>query len=546
MKRFLFILIALASFAAMASAQTNCVALQEIDGSPRVGCVKTIKVTNGTLSCSGSTCTITISGGGGSPGGSDTQLQYNNAGSFGGITGATTNGTFVTLTTPVIGAATGTSLTVTGNVQVGIAALYKFGSFNTLGYTDGLGPKFTDANTAADLIFDVQSLTASRTVTWPNASGTVAFTSGVPAGANPAASVGLTAVNGSATTYLRSDGAPALDQGIAPTWTGPHTFAVTARSSGVAKYHIIQTPADTGITASTESIGSQFGGNSSAATVTRQWATGALTTQRENVFVAPTYAFVGASTITTAATVSITGAPTAGTNATLTNALALNIEAGQTRFPAGTAAAPSISLGSNNYGFYRGGNAGNAIVAAVNGSAWVLFADANSGAAIVVDGSRAMGWGTASNGTLTAMFSGGGTANIRMGAATDVAAPVAQTLSVQNVVAGTTDTAGAAWTFNGSRGTGTGAGGGIIFQTAPATTTGNTQNALSEAFRINNYGGTRQKSVTFTNLPGSPTNGDVIFCSDCTQTSAFVDTTCVGSGSGAFAFRVNGAWKCFN
>ena len=40
-------------------------------------------------------------GGGGSPGGSNTQLQYNNAGSFGGITGATSNGTIVTLTSPV-------------------------------------------------------------------------------------------------------------------------------------------------------------------------------------------------------------------------------------------------------------------------------------------------------------------------------------------------------------------------------------------------------------------------------------------------------------
>lgn len=38
---------------------------------------------------------------GGVPGGSTTQLQYNNAGAFGGITGATTNGTIVTLTSPV-------------------------------------------------------------------------------------------------------------------------------------------------------------------------------------------------------------------------------------------------------------------------------------------------------------------------------------------------------------------------------------------------------------------------------------------------------------
>jgi len=50
------------------------------------------------------------SGGSGTPGGSDTQLQYNNAGSFGGITGATTNGTFVTLTTPVLGVASATSI----------------------------------------------------------------------------------------------------------------------------------------------------------------------------------------------------------------------------------------------------------------------------------------------------------------------------------------------------------------------------------------------------------------------------------------------------
>lgn len=38
-------------------------------------------------------------GGGGTPGGSTTQLQYNNAGAFGGISGATTNGTAVTFAT---------------------------------------------------------------------------------------------------------------------------------------------------------------------------------------------------------------------------------------------------------------------------------------------------------------------------------------------------------------------------------------------------------------------------------------------------------------
>lgn len=74
-------------------------------------------------------------------------------------------------------------------------------------------------------------------------------------------------------------------------------------------------------------------------------------------------------------------------------------------------------------------------------------------------------------------------ANLRQGSA-DAAAPVAQTFSVQNVVAGTTDTAGAARTIAGSRGTGTGAGGSILFTVATAGSTGSTQNALVTALTI--------------------------------------------------------------
>lgn len=59
---------------------------------------------------------------------------------------------------------------------------------------------------------------ASGNVGW----GTVA--GGVTGVADPSASVGLSAVNGTATTAIRSDGAPALSQSIAPTWSGTHTF----------------------------------------------------------------------------------------------------------------------------------------------------------------------------------------------------------------------------------------------------------------------------------------------------------------------------------
>jgi hypothetical protein len=47
----------------------------------------------------------------------------------------------------------------------------------------------------------------------------------VVASANPSAIVGLSAVNGTAATFMTSDSAPALNQGIAPTWTGAHTYS---------------------------------------------------------------------------------------------------------------------------------------------------------------------------------------------------------------------------------------------------------------------------------------------------------------------------------
>jgi len=95
------------------------------------------------------------------------------------------------------------------------------------------------------------------------------------------------------------------------------------------------------------------------------------------------------------------------------------------------------------------------------------------------------------NGSLDLIFGRRAAANLRFGAA-DAAAPVAQTLSVQSVVAGTTNTAGTALTITGSQGTGTGAGGTIIFQVAPAGSSGSAQNALATALTIN-----ADKSATF-------------------------------------------------
>lgn len=92
------------------------------------------------------------------------------------------------------------------------------------------------------------------------------------------------------------------------------------------------------------------------------------------------------------------------------------------------------------------------------------------------------------SGTADTILSRRAAANLRLGAA-DAAAPVAQTLSVQSVVTGTSNIAGANLTITGSQGTGTGAGGSIIFQIAPAGGSGNTPNALVDALRINGNGG---------------------------------------------------------
>lgn len=97
MKRLFFLSFLVLSFGIVALAQgTPPITVTEVDGSPKITGVTRITVSNGTLTKSGTRATITTGGGGGSPGGSDTQLQYNNAGAFGGVSGATSDGTNIT------------------------------------------------------------------------------------------------------------------------------------------------------------------------------------------------------------------------------------------------------------------------------------------------------------------------------------------------------------------------------------------------------------------------------------------------------------------
>lgn len=126
------------------------------------------------------------------------------------------------------------------------------------------------------------------------------------------------------------------------TITGALNVNNTVATSGAISTLRLVTPAHTGQTLSTEINSLYVGGNALGSYLVREWATGALTTQRENLFKQPYYAFVGASTITTAATVAIESVATAYTNATITTSHGLLIQGGNA---AGTGGACGTSYG---------------------------------------------------------------------------------------------------------------------------------------------------------------------------------------------------------
>ncbi len=168
------------------------------------------------------------------------------------------------------------------------------------------------------------------------------------------------------------------------------TITQVVATTGSPTAFTVTGAAHTTLTLSTEATDVNF---NLARTV--QFATGAITTQRAMRIQAPTYSFVGASTITTASTLSISGPPVAGTNATITNAYALNVESGNSYFAGNVRAvgssvyAPSYGFGSDNSGFFR--STSSRVFLGLNGNVQYDF---NSGNLCINSGSYGVAGGS--------------------------------------------------------------------------------------------------------------------------------------------------------
>jgi len=175
-----------------------------------------------------------------------------------------------------------------------------------------------------------------------------------------------------------------------------------------------------------------------------------------------------------------------------TNALAITGTSsfgGVAAFAQGSANAPSISYVSGSATGIWFPSSGNFQISI--GGSGIFNIDSSGNITARNTGAFAFNSTSLAGGAPDTFLTRAAAATLQLGAA-DAAAPVAQTIGVQNVVAGTSNTNGANFTIRGSAGTGTGLGGSIIFQVAPAGTTGTAQNAFATALTIDST-----KAATF-------------------------------------------------
>lgn len=218
--------------------------------------------------------------------------------------------------------------------------------------------------TLATVNSNVGSFTAASITV--NAKGLVTVASSgtaAPSAANPTGTIGLSAVNGSASTFLRSDGAPALSVTIVPTWTGNHTFSAKVAMDA------------TGVTSAFSATGALL---TVAAKTQTDSTTGAGTVAvaaGHDIEAVTFTTAANAITITDMATLRIAGPSVAGTNVTGTRKHSLAIvdsTAASSTITGGLIVATTLGTTATSVGIGGGAiYAGGAVVAdslTVNGA----------------------------------------------------------------------------------------------------------------------------------------------------------------------------------
>jgi hypothetical protein len=449
----------------------------------------------------GITSWVAAGGGGGSPGGSTLQLQYNNAGAFGGMAGSSWDSTNQALTLASVANPAASTLTLTGGTALTTSqpVLNMTQTWNNAA-TTFTGMKFVITNTASNSVSKYWDFTVGAlSIFYADPSNGI--TMDVSQVRNP-----------SGTWFL-------LSTGIQIAATNEYRWS----SRG-----ILTSPA----------IGTvQFGSADAAAPIAQTLQVQSVVAGTSNTAGAG-WIFAGSKGTGAAIGGDIVFATApAGTAGTSQNAVTERL-----RIPANAGAVVAVTGGMTLSGSIISAFSGNSFVQVNNtggkaavlaaGSAGSVFDFDNTGFFAIMSDTKAnlpnlagtilinvsgdgkgvsfintaaLGWSSTgdASGTKDTFLTRAAAATLQQGAA-DAAAPVAQTLQVQSVVAGTSNTAGVLWSHNGSKGTGTGAGGDIAFSTAPAGTTGTSQNSVAEVLRILAAG-----NIKFSNAANFSANGSV-------------------------------------
>jgi len=150
-----------------------------------------------------------------------------------------------------------------------------------------------------------------------------------------------------------------------------------------------------------------------------------------------------------------------------------------------------------------------------------------------------------SGGTQTFTMSFPAVSMLQLGAL-DAAAPSAQTLQAQSVVAGNGNTAGATFTIAGSKSNGSG-GGDVVFQTTLSSASSGVQNTLAAAMTLK--GGAQSVVLNSAAIATNATDG-FLYITTCAGTPTGTPTTFTGrvpiifdTTNSQFWIYTGGAWK---